>query len=278
MSYYTIGLLLAGLSALAAATSHAFLKSGTDKLAIRAWSSLICAAIALPVAIWTGPLPQQFWPFMAGFALLSFINQMALVKSYQLSDFSQAYPVARGIAPLIMALLGVVILGDRVSAPAFAGIMLITLGIISLALGKGMGRHGWAAALFTGLTTIGYNIILAMGIRGTSDAANFLAWLFLTDGILLPLWLVSMAKGQAVVRLRQSWTIGWRGGLLTMLSFASMTYAMRFAPIGIVTAIRESSVLIALVLAALMLKEQLDKWRVFAGIFIVVGAAAIIFG
>lgn len=278
MSYYSIGLLLAGLSALAAATSHAFLKSGTDKLAIRAWSSLICAALALPVAIWTGPLPQQFWPFMAGFALLSFINQMALVKSYQLSDFSQAYPVARGIAPLIMALLGVVILGDRVSAPAFAGITLITLGIISLALGKGMGRHGWAAALFTGLTTIGYNIILAMGIREASDAANFLAWLFLTDGILIPLWLVTMSKGQALVRLRQSWTIGWRGGLLTMLSFASMTYAMRFAPIGIVTAIRESSVLIALVLAALMLKEQLDKWRVFAGIFIVVGAAAIIFG
>lgn len=278
MSYYSIGLLLAGLSALAAATSHAFLKSGTDKLAIRAWSSLICAALALPVVIWTGPLPQQFWPFMAGFALLSFINQMALVKSYQLSDFSQAYPVARGIAPLIMALLGVVILGDRVSAPAFAGITLITLGIISFALGKGMGRHGWAAALFTGLTTIGYNIILAMGIREASDAANFLAWLFLTDGILIPLWLVAMTKGQALVRLRQSWTIGWRGGLLTMLSFASMTYAMRFAPIGIVTAIRESSVLIALVLAALMLKEQLDKWRVFAGIFIVVGAAAIIFG
>lgn len=269
---------MAGLSALAAATSHAFLKSGTDKLAIRAWSSLICAALALPVAIWTGPLPQQFWPFMAGFAVLSFINQMALVKSYQLSDFSQAYPVARGIAPLIMALLGVAILGDRVSAPAFAGITLITLGIISLALGKGMGCHGWAAALFTGLTTIGYNIILAMGIREASDAANFLAWLFLTDGILIPLWLVTMTKGQALVRLRQSWTIGWRGGLLTMLSFASMTYAMRFAPIGIVTAIRESSVLIALVLAALMLKEQLDKWRVFAGIFIVVGAAAIIFG
>lgn len=278
MSYYTIGLLLAGLSALAAATSHAFLKSGTDKLAIRAWSSLICAALALPVAMWTGPLPQQFWPFMAGFALLSFINQMALVKSYQLSDFSQAYPVARGIAPLIMALLGVVILGDRVSAPAFAGITLITLGILSLALGKGMGRHGWAAALFTGLTTIGYNIILAMGIREARDAANFLAWLFVTDGFLIPLWLVAMTKGQAVVRLRQSWTIGWRGGLLTMLSFASMTYAIRFAPIGIVTAIRESSVLIALVLAALMLKEQLDKWRVFAGIFIVVGAAAIIFG
>ncbi len=278
MSYYSIGLLLAGLSALAAATSHAFLKSGTDKLAIRAWSSLICAALALPVAIWTGPLPQQFWPFMAGFALLSFVNQMALVKSYQLSDFSQAYPVARGIAPLIMALLGVAILGDRVSVPAFAGITLITFGILSLALGKGMGRHGWAAALFTGLTTIGYNIILAMGIREARDAANFLAWLFVTDGILIPLWLVAMTKGQAVVRLRLSWTIGWRGGLLTMLSFASMTYAIRFAPIGIVTAIRESSVLIALVLAALMLKEQLDKWRVFAGIFIVVGAAAIIFG
>jgi drug/metabolite transporter (DMT)-like permease len=278
MSLYTIGLLMAGLSAFAAATSHAFLKSGPDKLAIRCWSSLICAAIALPVAAWTGPLPLKFWPFMAGFAVLSVINQLTLVKSYQLSDFSLAYPVARGIVPLAMALLGIILLGDTLSVPAFAGIVLITLGILSLALGKGMGRHGWGAALFTGLTTIGYNIILAQGIRQASDAANFLAWLFLTDGILLPLYLAVTAKGTAANRLRDSWPFGWRGGLLTMVSFASMTYAMRFAPVGIVTAIRESSVLIALVLAALMLNERLDRWRIFAGIFIVFGASAIIFG
>jgi uncharacterized membrane protein len=278
MSYYAIGLLLAGLSAFGAASSHAFLKSGIDKLAIRCWTSIVCAVISLPVAIWTGPLPQQFWVLMGGFAALSVLNQMALVKSYEISDFSHAYPVARGVVPLAMALLGIVILGDQVSAPAFAGIFFITLGILSLAFGRGMGRHGWGVALFTGLTTVGYNIILAQGIRQATDAANFLAWLFVIDGFFSPIYMFYRSRNSMASRLRNSWHIGWKSGLLSLLSFASMTYAMRFAPVGIVSAIRESSVLIALVLAAIMLNERLDRWRIMAGILIVIGAGAIIIG
>ncbi len=278
MSYYALGLLLAGLSAFGAASSHAFLKSGPDKLAIRCWTSIVCAAISLPVAIWTGPLPQQFWVFMAGFAVLSVLNQMALVKSYEISDFSQAYPVARGVVPLAMALLGISVLGDKVSVPAFTGIFFITLGILSLALGRGMGRHGWGLALFTGITTVGYNIILAQGIRAASDAANFLAWLFVIDGFFSPLYMFYRSRNSMASRLHSSWPIGWKSGVLSLLSFASMTYAMRFAPVGIVSAIRESSVLIALVLAAIMLNERLDRWRVIAGILIVIGGVAIIFG
>jgi drug/metabolite transporter (DMT)-like permease len=72
--------------------------------------------------------------------------------------------------------------------------------------------------------------------------------------------------------------MGWQSGVLTLISFATWSYAVRLAPVGIVSAIRESSVLIALVLAALMLKERLDQWRVAAGVLIVAGATAIILG
>ncbi len=278
MSDYAIGLILAALSAVAAATSHAFLKSGQDKLAIRCWSSIICGACALPVAAWSGILPMQYWPLMIGFALLSFINQVTLVKSYQLNDFSLAYPVARGVVPLAMAILGIIFLGDTLSPIALAGIMAITLGILSLAFGKGMSRNGWGAALLVGLTTIGYNILAANGMRETQDAVNFLSWLFVTDGVLLPIWLMFAAKGTGPSRLVASWTLGWQGGLMTLFSFSALTYAMRLAPVGPVSAIRESSVLIALVLAAIMLKEHLDRWRVLAGMLISIGAIALVFG
>lgn len=276
LSYYTIGLLLAGLSALTAASSHAFLKSGKDKLAVRTWSSIVCAAIALPVALWSGPLSQHLWLLLAGFALLSFINQLTLVTSYELSDFSHAYPVARGVVPLAMAVLGIVYLGDVVTRPAMIGICLITFGILALAISRGMTRHGWAAALFTGLTTIAYNIFAAQGIREASDPVGFLAWLFVTDGLLLPLYLFGRYREGAGPRLAQAWLVGWKSGLLTLISFTAVTWAMRFAPVGIVSAIRESSVLIALVLAAIMLKEQLDRSRILAGLLIVAGAIAII--
>lgn len=272
------GLALAGVSALSAATSHAFLKAGEDKLAVRVWSALICAALALPVALWAGNLSANLWLLLAGFALLSFINQLTLVVSYQLSDFSHAYPVARGVVPFAMAILGVVYLGDTLTLPAMLGILSITVGILALALGRGMSRNGWVAAGFTGVTTIIYNLVAAQGMRQADDVLAFLAWLFVTDGILLPIYLLIRYRGRVVSRLRLAWPIGWQSGLLTLVSFATWAYAIRLAPVGMVSAIRESSVLIALVLAALMLKERLDKWRIAAGVLIVAGAAAIVLG
>lgn len=273
-----VGLALAGVSALSAATSHAFLKAGEDKLPVRVWSAIVCAALALPVALWAGILPLNMWLLLAGFALLSFVNQLTLVISYELSDFSHAYPVARGVVPLAMAVLGVAYLGDQLTAPAAAGILLITIGILALAMGRGMSRHGWGAAAFTGLTTIIYNLVAAYGMRETDDVVAFLAWLFVTDGILLPAYLFLRFRDQATARLRSAWPIGWRAGLLTLVSFVTWSYAVRLAPVGMVSAIRESSVLIALVLAALMLKERMDRWRIGAGILIVAGAASIVAG
>lgn len=271
-----IGLALAGASALSAATSHAFLKSGEDKLAVRVWSAIVCAGLALPVALWAGNLSLNLWLLLGGFALLSFANQLTLVISYQLSDFSHAYPIARGVVPLAMAVLGVVYLGDTLTTPAMIGILLITMGILSLALGRGMSRKGWIAAAFTGLTTIIYNLVAAIGMREADDIMAFLAWLFVTDGILLPTYMALRFKGKAIPRMRSAWPVGWRSGLLTLASFITWSYAVTMAPIGVVAAIRESSVLIALVLAAMMLKERMDKWRVAAGLLIVAGAFAII--
>jgi drug/metabolite transporter (DMT)-like permease len=272
------GLALAGVSAFSAALSHAFLKAGEDKLAVRVWSAIICALIALPVALWAGNLPLFMWGLLAGFALLSFINQLTLVISYELSDFSHAYPVARGVVPLAMAILGVTYLGDRLTTPAVLGIVAITLGILALALGRGMSRSGWGAAAFTGLTTIIYNLVAAYGMRETENVVAFLAWLFVTDGILLPSYMALRFRGDAAQRLRIAWPVGWKAGLLTLLSFTTWSIAVRLAPVGIVSAIRESSVLIALVLAALMLKERMDRWRIMAGLLIVAGAAFIILG
>ena len=76
-----------------------FYLDDAGKLAVRVWSSLLCAALALPVALWAGNLSLNLWLLLAGFALLSFINQLTMVVSYEISDFSHAYPVARGVLP-----------------------------------------------------------------------------------------------------------------------------------------------------------------------------------
>ncbi len=276
MSPAAVGLSLAALSALTSAVAHAWLKAGEDRLAIRAWGGLICAFAALPVALWTGPLPRELWLLMAGFAVLSAANQLILIRSYALSDFSLAYPVARGVVPLAMALLGIIFLGDRLSALGLGGVVAISFGIVSLALGTGMTRHGWGAALLTGATTIGYNLLAAQGMRDAIDPTNFLAWLFMTDGILIPVWLLAQSRSASPKRLSQNFRVGWPAGVATLFSFTALAFAMRLAPVGPVSAIRESSVLIALLLAAYMLKERLDSRRICAGLLIVAGAILIV--
>ncbi len=191
MSLAAFGLALAFASALTSAFTHALLKSVDDKLAQRVWSCLICAAAALPLIAWTGPLPERFWLLLAAFAVVSAINQIILVRSYEISDFSAAYPVARGVVPLATTVGGIFLLGDRLSVPALSGVVAITAGVVALALGKGMSRSGWIAAISTGITTIGYNLLAAHGIRDATDPVNFLAWLYIFDAVILPLYLLA---------------------------------------------------------------------------------------
>jgi drug/metabolite transporter (DMT)-like permease len=272
------GLFLALFSAVTSASFHAMLKTGEDRLALRVWNCMICAALALPVALWTGPLPMSLWPTMAGFAVLSATNIIILNHSYKINDFSAAYPVARGIVPLVMAMLGVWVLGDHLGTAAMLGIAAITMGIITMAFGKSMSAQGWLAAILTGLTTIGYNLFTAKGMREAADPLNFIAWLFVADCILIPLYLVMQTKGGTPARLRQSFRYSWPSGFVTLASFSALAYAFRYAPVGMVSAIRESSVLIGLVLAAFMMKERLDLWRIAAGLLIVAGATMLALG
>jgi drug/metabolite transporter (DMT)-like permease len=278
LSLTAFGLALAFASALTSAFTHALLKSVDDKLAQRVWSCLVCAAAALPLIAWTGPLPERFWLLLAAFAVVSATNQIILVRSYEISDFSAAYPVARGVVPLATTIGGIVLLGDRLSVAALSGVVAITAGVLALALGKGMSRSGWIAAISTGITTIGYNLLAAHGIRDATDPINFLAWLYIFDAAILPIYLLARAGNQTVDRLRKSFRTGLPAGLSTLFSYSALTFAMRYAPVGAVSAIRESSVLIGLALAAVMLKERLDSWRIGAGLLIAAGAAAIVLG
>ncbi|MBS0254694.1 MAG: EamA family transporter [Proteobacteria bacterium] len=277
MSNPGLGLLLALVSALTSVVSHAFLKAGEDRLAIRVWCCLIELATMLPVVLWRGALPLELWPYVAGFGVIGATYHLLLLRSYRLSDFSAAYPVARGIVPLAMAVGGALLLGDHLSLGAYAAIATIAGGILLLAAGRTMSRHGWGAALLTGLATIGYNLMTAKGIRLAQDPFDFLAWILLADGAVIPLWLLATDPGGARARLAQSWRPSWPIGLMMLLSYGTVSYAMRIAPVGPVTAIRESSVLIGLVLAAVMLKERLDARRIAAGLLIVAGAVALVF-
>lgn len=276
MSGLTAGLLLALVSTLSAAFTHAFLKLGQDRLAVQAWIRLIGLAPALPLAVWIGPPPRVLLPWILSAAAIHALYQVMLSWSYSLSDFSVAYPLARGGTPISTTILGITVLGDRMSPVMLLGVMVIGVGILLLAHHGRISHRGMFAAAATALLTTAYTVVDAHGIRLAAQPLMFIAWFYAADSVAMPVLLLVRARGGALAALGAEWQNGWKAGVLALLSFAPALFAFKLAPVGAVSALRECSVLIALALGGAMLKERLDGHRMLAAVLIVTGSVAIV--
>jgi drug/metabolite transporter (DMT)-like permease len=201
-----------------------------------------------------------------------------LIYSYSVSDFSVAYPLARGISPLFTALLGIFFLDDSLGALTLIGIAVVSVGIVSVARGKSINPYGFAAAVVTGLLTTTYSLVDAKGVRLAPNALTFIAWFYLADSVSMPLILLSREKGNTVVALAAEVRTGIFAGIMTFFSFVPALLAFRLAPAGTVAAIRETSVIIGLALSVTFLKEIVDARRLAGAMLVTTGTLAIIAG
>jgi drug/metabolite transporter (DMT)-like permease len=268
--------LLALLSTVSTAFAHAFLKAGRNKLAVQAWVRLTELAVALPIAIGVGWPPANLVPWLIGAGAVHAIYQATLIWSYSVSDFSVAFPLARGATPLFTCLAGVTLLGDRPGPLMWVGIASITLGILLLVRRRGVTRSGLAAATAAALLTTCYSVIDAHGVRLAASPVVFIAWFFVADSVSMPLALALRERGSALAALGGDWRVGVSAGILAVCAFAPALFAFDLAPVGAVSALRECSILIGLVLGGAMLKERLERQQVIGAISIVAGGFAII--
>jgi drug/metabolite transporter (DMT)-like permease len=278
MSLVGVGLALAGVSAVASSSAHALLKSGGDKFAVQAWSSLIGLALALPFLFWVG-LPERalwFWLF-AGWVLHT-LYYLVLIWSYSSSDYSVAYPIARGILPIFTTVLGISLLGDRLSPTVLAGVIIISIGIFLLGYNRTMSRGGLLAAGLAGLLNTLFTLVDAKGMRVAVDPMTFLVWYYILDGISMPLLFALRSRSKlaevAAVNARTGITVG----IASLFAFLPTLIAFRLAPVGAVSAIRATSVIFSLLLGGQLLKEQLDSRRIWGAMLVTLGAVAIIAG
>lgn len=276
MNAHATGLALAGFAALTTALSHMLLKGGADKLARRAVTGLVCGAGALPIALLV-PLPgRSLWWLLAASAALHVIYQLVLIASYRSSAFGAAYPIARGVAPLTAGMGGVALLGERPAAAALAGMALVSLGCVLVAKGSAITAHGLALALLTGALTTLYTLVDAAGVRAAPDPLTFIAWFFLLDAVLMPAIYAAWHGRGWMIGLWADRRGGSASGLASLFGFGAALGALGLAPVGEVSALRETSILIALALAHLRLGEHVSGRQVAGGTTIALGAAAII--
>jgi len=273
------GLLHAGWNALlkSAPGGDALLDTATVVAGSSLWGFAVVPFVGVPAS--------AAWPYMAASAVIHFGYYLTLAQAYRTGDLSFAYPLMRGSAPLIVALLGIVFLGELPTAPMALGIVLISLGIVSIAfVGAGRGgmrRHPPSAAYWAfanaGLIAL-YTLIDATGARASGNAAAYVSWLIFLEGLPFLFW-VFVRRGKAAWNyVRASAPRGLVGGACSLAAYGIVLWAMTRAPVAAVAALRETSVLFAALIGSLWLKEGFGLPRLAGAASVVAGIAALKLG
>ena len=275
------------MAVLAAAFMHAawnaLVKAKGDRLGSILALSVGLGVLALPFLPFADMPKGETWQWLMFSMAMHTGYRLFLGLAYEGGDLAQAYPLARGTAPLLTTLVAAFLLGELPGQAAIAGILLLGLGALLLTL-RGTGAHnpGHARmvtfALITSVFISGYSISDGSGARSAANAWSYAAWLFVVDGV----WcLVQLAALRGVSGTRSAllnWRISLGAAALSGVAYFVAMWAMTKAPIGAVAALRESSILFALGISVFMLGEPFTKRRALAAVLIVTGIAAIKLG
>jgi drug/metabolite transporter (DMT)-like permease len=266
-------ILLVLFGALLHATWNAIIKAGTDKSLDAALISAGGAVAALPFLAFL-PLPNAAaWPFIGVSAILQFAYFQLIAGAYRAGDIGLVYPLMRGCAPLLIAATSSFVLGETLSGGALIGTMTICAGILTLAFEARHGsRHAIMLALINACVIATYTYVDGIGARISGNAISYTLWMSLLPPVLLFAWAISRRGARVVaIHVRVHWWRGLIGGSGSIASYGLALWAMTKAPVATVAALRETSILFALVISVVVLKERASPWRYLAGVIIAMG-------
>jgi drug/metabolite transporter (DMT)-like permease len=272
--------LTATLLALAAAALHAawnlIIKTSAER-DIAAWGQFVAGGLLFaPVLLFTGLPAGGAWPFLLVSAVVHVVYVYALVAAYHHGDFSLAYPLARGGGAMVAALLAAATLGDDLSAGAWVALAIVAAGLASLvAPGTAPVELGYAVG--TALVIGTYTTIDAAGARHTSDGFAYAVVLTIVAAVALSV--AGVARGRWPVfagSLRGSWGRYAVSGLCLTAAYGLVLAAVRFAPVGYVATLRESSVVIGGAAGWLLLHERFGRRRLVSSCVITAGLIALV--
>lgn len=233
-------------------------------------SAALWAVVLLPVL--PSPSPES-WPYIALSAALQIVYFALVARIYRIADMSQTYPIMRGAAPLIVALAGTLFLDEALSSSAWLGVCIICSGILIMLWSGGQkSREGLILALLNALVISGYTLVDGIGVRLSAASASYTLWIFLITGVAITCWATLTQWSQTRHYLRLNWHLGAVGGLGTLVSYGLALYAMTQAPVAVVAALRETSILFSAVISWLILKEHITIVRCVSVCVIAIGA------
>jgi drug/metabolite transporter (DMT)-like permease len=255
---------------------NAAIKVGLDTVLTTSLIAIGAGAVALVLLPFVGLPLAPARPYVVASVIVHLLYFIGLNESYRVGDLGQVYPLARRTAPLMTAALSLPLLGEALGLAAWSGIVALAAGVALLSARGGrelarFDRHATGLALFTATTICAYSLVDGVGARLAGSALAYTASLFVGNGIVLAAYMVVRRRKEALPALAGHWKTGLAGGALQLVSYSIAIWAMTVAPIAVVAALRESSVLFGSVFAIVFLKEPLRRMRIVAALMIVSG-------
>jgi drug/metabolite transporter (DMT)-like permease len=260
-------------AALLHAAWNALLRSGADRF----WSIVVMgvasASVALPLTFILAAPARASWPFVGLSAFLQICYCVVLARAYREGELGSIYPIARGSSPMLVTLGAFVFAGEKLGPLALLGVAMVSFGIVGMTFGRG--RPNWSsivAALATGLFIASYTVADGIGSRLSGNPQSYAAWLFLFQGAPMPLVYFAMRGRLAIDPFALETLKAAGAGVMSLLGYGAIIWALSLSPMGQVSALRETSILFAVLMGRIFLGETLTVNRVVAGMAIAIGA------
>ncbi|NMZ40279.1 EamA family transporter [Pseudomonas proteolytica] len=269
-----IAVTLVLISAFMHATWNAVVRAGSSRfmtLALVDGTALLICLAALPLV----NVPSlQVWGYVLLSVVLNTIYRLFLIKAYETGDFGQVYPVMRGVPPVLVALFSYFLLHEHLSFQALAGVLLICLGIISLTFVRRMTTlmlRPLLMAVGAGVFIASYTVVDAKGVRASETVLQYIIYLTVFQSIPIPLLAFLKARTQFVQAIARQWRVGMLGGGFYLASYGLVLFALSLDAVAKVSALRETSVIIGAIIAALFFRERFGWRRMLSALVIVCG-------
>jgi phosphonate utilization associated putative membrane protein len=270
-------------AALLHASWNALIKSGKDKALDTALIHILGCGVGVVLVAMFGLPRREAWPWLAASMTIHIGYYITLVGAYRHGELGFTYPIMRGTAPLLVAMLSGQLIGEHLSLAAWLGVAGISSGVLLIGLTRshvhgGSRRHALGYALANAAIIAAYTLVDGLGVRASGNALQYVALLFMLDGLpyfMIVMWQRRAAFADSVAFMTQRWPVALVGSSASLGAYGIALWAMTKAPVASVAALRETSVLFATLIGVLMLKERFRFQRLLGAGAVVVGVMAL---
>ncbi len=282
MTIIAVGIVL--LAAILHATWNAVAKRVTNRLELFACTYTVGLVAAAPLLWWVTPPARGSWIWLGASVAVHVLYNGGLLAAYRVGDFNQAYPIARGVGPLVVAGVASTVLGEPLSRASTAGVVLIAgavavLGLFPWRLIRA-NRETVILAALTGVTIAGYTLVDGIGVRASGHPMGYIVWLLGMQSLVTVLAIVIFRRlrpaggitWQPLFGSGAPWATATAVAAMSMLAYGLVLWAQTRGALAAVAALRESSVVVAAGIGSVFFGEPLGRSRIVASVAVAAGA------